>query len=238
MSFETGTPDPTADAEATTETAPATSAPASTGMASVGTSERTYTQADMDRAAAWYRKSVREERERIEREYASQREPETDQADPAIRRQLEAMVGPMIAPLRQQQVEISLDRAVSTITKRYPDFEANQRDILEAVVEMGLDKATHIPLDQMLDMAYRYWKHDKTAATPPVDVESIKKQAKDEAIKDYLDKMKTKSSNTPRPEGPGGSTPASTDPQAARRTKKGALDAALQYVQKSKAAAE
>lgn len=237
MSDETGTSidttaTPSADAGATTGTAPAVEPTAQPAAAAPA---RTFTQADVDRIAE-------NERKRAERAYQRQletlqrqqeRPAETrDPASDAVRAQIEALVGPIVAPIRQQQVEINLDRAVVALGKRIPEFtdEKKVTEILQTVVDMGLDRATHLSLDQALELGYRYWKHDELAklATQQPDIEAIKKQAVDEAIKAYTTKKVETASKTPRPEGAGGTGAVTGKPKTLRRDEfNAAIEAAL-----------
>lgn len=219
MSLDESISTPTADAgtdSQDTGTAPA--APAAQP-------ERTYTQADMDRAAAWYRKSLREERDRIEQQYRQPEPPAQPGSDP---------VASDLRSLKQQMTEFQLDRAISDLSKRYPEFGNEQQlaEVLGIVVDRGLDRVTHLPIGDVLDLAYRYWKADHSAAQPPMDVEAIKRQAKDEAVKEYLANKATTSASTPKPEGLGGATPVAP---AKPKDWKSADSVAMEIIRKSRA---
>lgn len=225
--LDTALSEPTAEAAPPAETAPATPAP----PAQVEQPQRTYTQTDLDAAYAEARKWKREQEARLREEY-ERRAPRQAQpeGDPNLRAQIEAIVGPVIAPIKQQAVEVSLDRAVVALGKQYPEFndEKKVREIFSTVVDMGLDKASHLPLESILEMGYRYWKHDelaKLASQPPVDVEAIKKQAADEAVKAHINRKVDTASKAPRSEGSGGQ---GTVTPAKKITKVSEMDAALE----------
>lgn len=240
MSLETGTPDPTAEAADTTPdtgTAPATTAPATQGTAAAGQPQRTYTQADVDAAYAEARKWKREQEARLREQYERQYERSTPQpeVDPALRAQIESLVGPIVAPIKQQAVEVSLDRAVGALGKKYPEFgdEAKVREIFGAVVDLGLDRASHLPIETVLELGYRHWKHDemsKALASQP-DIETVKKQAADEAIKAYTAKKVDTASKTPKPEGAGQGAVSSPKKITKRDEYEAALEAAIARIE-------
>lgn len=225
MSLETTAP--TAGTEAGTSD-PEVPTPVAT--APVAPAERTFTQAEVDRIA----ESERKRAQRLyERQLQDQQRPAAapvENVDPTIRE---------IGSLKQQMTGFALDKAIDIVGKRYPDFAPNMRDILELVMDKGLDRAAHMSIEDILDTAYRYWSHDQLFAkanAPQPDLDKIRKEAADKAIKEYTDTKVRKSEAAPRPLGASGATPAGTDPRAVLRTKKGAFDAALELVNASKAA--
>lgn len=205
---------PTAgDAGADTGTTAPASAPAAPSAQTP--SERTYTQAEFDTHAAGLRRS---EQARYERQLAQERErirveltnPKAPQ-DPIVRE---------VGTLRNQMSRFQLDSAVAQVSKQYPNF--NEKAVLQLIVDRGLDRLD-APYEEILDLAYRIWDRDTLAGKPPVDVEAIKKAAKDEAIREYTSKKVETASKTPRTEGTGGSAPVS----AKKITKSADLDAAI-----------
>lgn len=213
--------DPTAEAAATEPTAEA-AAPTTPEPAPAAPQARTYTQDEMDRAAAWYRKSLKEERERIERELRSERpEPkaEPDQNQKWLEQVIEAKMQERLAPIQAKEVSRDLDAAVAALTSSHAELSDDKRlnEVLDTVIELGLDKATHLTVEQALEVAYRYWRQ-----VP--DIDAIKKQAADEAIKTYTTKKVETASKTPKTEGSG--TGAVTP--AKKITKVSDMDAALE----------
>lgn len=213
--------DPTADAGATTQgTQPA--APA----APAG---RTYSQSEFDNHTAGLRRS---EQARYDRQLAIDRD--------RIRAELANPQGTVdhvareVGTLRTQMSKFQLDSAVANVSKRYGNF--NEAAVLQLIVDRGLDRLD-APYEDILDTAYRIWNHDTLAAKPPVDVEAIRKAAKDEALKEYQATKTSTAAATPRVEGAGGSAPTSSDARSKLRTRKGALDAAVERITKSQATA-
>ena len=229
--------DTTADAGATvtaTET-PATPQP-------VAQPERTYSKADLEReinSAVQSRLSRRSLEEHFRSlgwvhpsEAQRPRQPEPTKAEPDpqqryLEQVLEAKLAERLAPLQAKEVERDLDSAIGRLTQTYAELkdEAKLRDVLDTVIELGLDKATHIPVEQVLEVAYRY-----TRQFP--DVDSIKKQAADEAIKSYTTKKVETASRTPKPEGAGGAgavTPAKKITK--REDYEAAIEAALARIE-------
>lgn len=238
--LDTALSEPTAEAE-TPQTDATAAAPQT--LETPPTPTATYTRKDVDAAyaeAERFKKQLREQyaqrEQQLRRELEQLRQPQPE-TDPGLRAQIEAIVGPVIAPIKQQAVEVSLDRAVVALGKQYPEFndEAKVRAIFGTVVDMGLDKASHLPIDRVLEMGYRYWKHDelsKLAAQPPVDVEAIKKQAADEAVKAHITRKVDTASKAPRSEGSGGQgtvTPAKKITKVSEM--ESALEAALSRVE-------
>lgn len=229
--------DTTADAGTTvtaTET-PATPQP-------VAQPERTYSKADLEREINSAVQS-RLSRRSLEEHFRSQgwvhpseaqrpRQPEPAKAEPDpqqryLEQVLEAKLAERLAPLQAKEVERDLDSAIGRLTQTYAELkdEAKLRDVLDTVIELGLDKATHIPVEQVLEVAYRY-----TRQFP--DVDSIKKQAADEAIKSYTTKKVETASRTPKPEGAGGAgavTPAKKITK--REDYEAAIEAALARIE-------
>lgn len=150
---------------------------------------RTYSQAEFDSHMAGLRRSEREraqrEVQRIQSEYerAMQQPRQPQQQEPPWRAE--------IAPLQEQMLDLSIDREASQLSKRYPDFEANEKDILQTAVDHRITD---------LELAYKVWRSDKTAN---VDVEAIRKQA----VEDYLKGKTTQARTTPSPAGRGGASP-------------------------------
>lgn len=228
---------PTADAETTQTddgTAPAPSAAQQPQeQQPQPRNERTYTQAEMDRAAAWYRKSLREERERMERELRQQYQPQPQSrtaapADPAraqLEQLIEAQIAAQTAPLRQQMTETALDRAIGDLGRQYPEFTNDKtlQDILGIVVEHGLDRATHLSIPEVLELAHAYWLRGQ----PKPDIEAIKRQAADEAIKSYATRKTDTASRTPRAPSPGGAGAVGTKKIRTRQEFEDALEAGL-----------
>lgn len=202
---------PTADAGSSAGTAPSAT-PAPSGSPAAATPERTFTRAEVEA------ETNRVVQERLSRRSLTEHFRSQGWISPeeAARLRQPGTPAPTETPdpyaqdirgLKQQMTDFQLDRAIESLGSRYPDFKANMREILELVVDQGLDKVTHMPLEQILDTAYRYWHHDKIVATPPVDVEKIRREAADQAVKDYLDKKKGTAAKTPKAEGPTGAAP-------------------------------
>ena len=153
--------------------------------------------------------------------------PEPDPQQRYLEQVLEAKLAERLAPLQAKEVERDLDAAIGRLTANYGELknEAKLREVLDTVIELGLDKATHIPVEQVLEVAYRY-----TRQFP--DVDSIKKQAADEAIKSYTTKKVETASRTPKPEGAGGAgavTPAKKITK--REDYEAAIEAALARIE-------
>lgn len=226
---EIGIPsEPTAAAEVPApETAPAASQAQPQTQA-----PRTYSQADMDRAAAWYRKSVQEERARIEREF-QQRSAPPQQPDPArdeATQFVRAQFDNYMAPYKQQLLETELDRTIASFAREAPEFgdENTVRDILGIAVEKGLDRRTDLSIAEVLNLAHYHWLRSQ----PKPDIEAVKKQAKDEAVRGYLATKATTSASQPKPEGMGGATPVAS---AKPKDWKSADSVAMEIIRKSRA---
>lgn len=221
--------DPTADAGTVT----ATEAPATTVTTQP---ERTYTRADVE---AEINRTVQQRlsRRSLEEHFRSQgwvhpseaeklrqpQEPEPDPQQRYLEQVLEAKLQERLAPLQAKEVERDLDAAIGRLTNTYGELkdEAKLREVLDTVIELGLDKATHIPVEQVLEVAYRY-----TRQFP--DIDSIKKQAADEAIKSYTTKKVETASKTPKSEGTGGvGAMAPAKKMTKREDFESALEAAL-----------
>lgn len=217
-SLDAALAEPTADAGAQ-ETATAAETPAVTQP--VAQPERTYTKADLE---AEINKAVqsRLSRRSLEEHFRSQgwvhpseaqklRQPEAPkpEADPNqkwLEQVIEAKMQERLAPIQAKEVERDLDAAIGRLTSTYAELsnEEKLREVLDTVIELGLDKATHLTVEQALEVAYRY-------ARQFPDLDAIKRQAADEAIKSYTTKKVETASKTPKSEGAGGSgavTPA------------------------------
>lgn len=237
--LEAALSDPTADA-GTTVTATETTAPAT--QAPVAQPERTYSKADLETEI---NKAVqsRLSRRSLEEHFRSQGwvhpseaqrlrqpetpKPETDPGQKWLEQVLEAKLAERLAPIQAKEVERDLDAAIGRLTSSHAELsdEGKLREVLDTVIELGLDKATHIPVEQVLEVAYRY-----TRQFP--DLDAVKKQAADEAIKSYTTKKVETASKTPKPEGAGGAgavTPAKKITK--REDYEAALEAALARIE-------
>lgn len=205
--------DPTADAGTQDQgTAPvATEAPQGAPTAQP---EPTYTRADLDaeiNRAVQQRLSRRslEEKFRTDgwlspaeaaalQQARSEPKPEPDPSQQWVDRLIEQKMQERLAPIQAKEVSRDLDAAITGITASHGELKdpARLNEVLDTVIELGLDKATHLTVEQALEVAYRYWRQFP-------DLEAIKKQAADEAIKGYTTRKVETASKTPRPEGAG-----------------------------------
>jgi hypothetical protein len=211
--------DPTADAGAITETAPAVTR----------TPERTYSDSDM----AALRRS---EQARYERRLEQEREQIRAELSGTTEEQWRSRVEAELQASAKTRYAYEADTAISQMKAKYPKFEANAVAIGQVMDREGITNIPGWSASQMLDYAYRLWERDELVKVPPVDVEAIKKKARDEALVEYTTKKTAAAEKTPRVEGAGGGTPVISDTREKRAGKKGAFDAALEYVTKSKQA--
>ena len=238
--LEAALSDTTADAGTEAVTATETSAPAP-----VAQPERTYTRADVE---AEINRTVQQRlsRKSLEEHFRSQgwvhpseaqkfRQPETPKTEPDpsqkwLEQVLESKLAERLAPIQAKEVARDLDSAIGTLTSTYPDLagkanEGKLREVLDTVIELGLDRATHIPIEQVLEVAYRY-----TRQFP--DLDAVKKQAADEAIKSYTTKKVETASRTPKPEGAGGQGAVTPAKKITKRDDyEAALEAALARIE-------
>ena len=225
MSDEIGT-QPTAEAGVPQDpgTAPETSVQTGT---SVAQPERTYTRKDVDAAYAEARRWAKEEEKRIEQRIkqdyeARQPKSDPDPADAYLQQVIDARMRDALAPLQAKEAERDLDSAISALKGQYKDFSENA--VLQSFLDLGLDRATHIPIRTALEMAYR-----QSVQIP--DVEKIRREAADEAVKNYTKQKVTTSSKTPKPETTGGQGAVGKRDITSRRDFDAALEASLARIE-------
>jgi len=183
--------------------------------------ERTFTQSELD---AVVERRLARERSRYER---------PTQADPVAPLRAE------INQLKQSYTSDKLDGAIASAKAKFKDFEPNHVAIAKVIDDYGIAyskdaKGQPLSFDKMIEAGYRLWQHIENEKKPPVDLETIKKQAFEEGRMSYLNGKTKTASTTPRAEAVGGGTPTSSDSVERRKTKKGAMDAAIERITKSK----
>lgn len=156
-------------------------------------------------------------REEYEQRYA-QPKKEPDAAEAYLQQVIDARMRDALFPIQAKEAERDLAAAITSLAGKYKDW--NEQAVLQTFLDLGLDRATHIPIEDALDLAYR-----RTYQFP--DIDAIKKQAADEAIKSYTTKKVETASKTPRPEGTGGQGAVGKRNLTNKREFEEALDAAL-----------
>lgn len=153
---------------------------------------RTYSQDEFDR----YKRSLRENMEREFRERYGAQSTRQPQSQPE---------GGSAPDPRLDRLEMRF--AEQSVAKKYADFEKNSNAIYKVAADHGLGfilaSDPSKSYEDILDMAYWYWKRDQM----PTDLDAFKKQVSQQAIKDYVAKKETAASEAPSPEGTGGGAP-------------------------------
>lgn len=158
--------------------------------------ERTFRQADVDRIV---QERIARERQRYERQ-AQQPQPA-----PQAPANFDA-----IAPVLAQVQDLALESKIGKLGRQYPEFAQNEQEILQHALDLVQDNPAWASHPKLLEQAYRSWKFDKTQS---IDVDAIKKQAGEEAVKAYLAKKGGQAATLPTPEGKGGGTPTTASPK-------------------------
>lgn len=179
--------------------------------------QKTYTQADVDRAYAEARRWRQQEESRLREQYAR---PQQDQTpDDPYRAEL--------AQIKREQEVFRLERTVSEMrsdAKRYPGFAQNEQAVLDLAVQIAEDRPG-IKHERVLELAYKAWRHDNEFAS--LDIEKVRKEAAEKAVADYVAGKTKKADATPRSEGSGGSAPATTRAIKNRKDFDDAIDEVL-----------
>jgi len=149
-------------------------------------------QADIDRIVqerlSRQERQYQQEMERIQQEY----EEMLGQFEPEDNSEFDDPFAPFeerISSIEEHLENMELEKQISELSGKYPDFKDNEEAILETALELQTDN---------LLAAYAYWKHhnfDEAAF-------------KENAIKEYLAGKKTLHEQTPLPEAGGGSAPS------------------------------
>lgn len=184
---------------------PEPTAGASTGTTTPGgaapTSERTFTQAEIDRIV----------QDRLDRDRRSRQAP-----TPASTGDIPSWA----APIMRQNAVNDVRWQVQQMREQYKDFAANETPILEMAARFAEENPGISPT-AALQFAYRTFGHEQLSK---VDIDAVKKQAADEAVKKYLAKKTGTAASTPKPEGPGGTAAsASADLKSADAARKWAV---------------
>lgn len=207
------------------------------GSSAVATTEtsapQTFTQDQVNAFIArekrgWNLNSTRERnaslaalREEYEQRYA-QPKPEPDAAEAYLQQVIDARMRDALAPIQAKEAERDLDAAIRSLSGKYKDW--NEQSVLQSFLDLGLDRATHIPVQTALEMAYKH-------SYQPPDIEAIKRAERDAAIKEYTNiKIKT-ASKTPKPEGTGGQGTVGKRDLTNKRDFEEALDRALARIE-------
>jgi len=102
---------------------------------------------------------------------------------------------PELSQFRNEMEDVKLDRTIEKLTRKYPDFEANENDILLVAYENRVGP----------EAAYKLWKYDNHYSK--MDLKEIEKRAVDK----YLAEKTGTAATTPTPQGSGGSAPVAAN---------------------------
>lgn len=180
------TPDPTAGGPGGANADPGASAGASQGTPTP--SERTFSQADVDRIVQDRLARDRRDRPAPERTHAAA--PSAPPAD----------IPPWAQPLLRQTAVSEVRWTVQQMREQHKDFAANETAILEKAARLAEEHPGLSPT-AALRFAYDGFTREQFSK---IDIEAEKKKAADEAVKAYLAKKTGTAASTPKPEGPGG----------------------------------
>lgn len=172
--------------------------------------ERTYRQSEFDGHMAnarrsWEAQAGRERQsalDAVRQEYERKQSPQPSRQDPwsafdpsvstALRAALQAEFDQRMAPVREQQEDISLRNEESEAKGKYPDYAENRADILEFAIQNGIPN---------VEVAYHAWRSQNRWQDPDVIGKA--------AVAAYTKRKSAQSSTTPSVEGRGGGAPTS-----------------------------
>ena len=120
--------------------------------------------------------------------------------DPETKAALDAYVAEQLAPLRESQLKVDMDRAFTSFSTTHPEFgeKAVRDEVIKIILDWGENVVNTAPMDWLLSQAWLQYKYSNFD----------EKKFRETAIQEFVDGKAKQARSVPTPQGSGGKAAA------------------------------